>query len=470
VAVAGSGGSLNGLIRNKETFVTAAARCSLLNFTEARMRILWLSSIAFTALFAVWLMLGVLGVKMKSEPQLMLGSAAATMSEAEMKVAIDSRFEWLLTVALLSGAVLRLNFGIWADQFGGRNVMLILLVVASLPTAGLAFASNYGGLLICAALFGLAGNAFSAGIAWNSAWFPAEVKGTALGIFGAGNIGAAGTKLLLVLFPSVLTLVPAAGYLNGWIPGGWRIVPLLYALLLLLMAAAVWLWCPAVDPKPGIGRTIRETLAPLKYVRVWRFSLYYVVVFGAYVALSAWLPNYYVSTYGVSLRTASLLTALFIFPASLLRPLGGWLSDKYGPRNVTQAIFVGMLLATIPLCLPATILPLNIWCFTALTIPVAVGMGIGKASIYKYVSNYYPHDVGAVGGLVGMLGALGGFFLPKAFGWLGRQTGFPQAAFLALLVLTFASLTWLVFAVRAQRTTEAALRANLLSAPGMGTI
>src|SRR5262249_28174039 len=153
---------------------------------------------------------------------------------------------------------------------------------------------------------------------------------------------------------------------------------------------------------------------------------YYVVVFGAYVALSAWLPNYYVTTYGVTLRTASLLTALFIFPASLLRPLGGWLSDLYGPRTVTHAVFSGMLLATIPLCLPSSLLSLNVWMFATLTVLVGIGMGIGKASVYKYIPNYFPNDVGAVGGLVGMLGALGGFFLPKAFGWLGRATGFPQ--------------------------------------------
>jgi NNP family nitrate/nitrite transporter-like MFS transporter len=431
---------------------------------------LWLSTIAFTVLFAVWLMLGVLGLKIKGDTNLMLGSAAAAqLTEAQVKAAVESRFEWLLAVSILSGAVLRLNFGIWADRFGGRNLMLFLLLFCAVPTAGLAFARSYSELLICAALFGLAGNSFSVGIAWNSAWFPPATKGTALGVFGAGNVGAAGTKLLIVLVPGVLTIVPAAGYLGGWIPGGWRIVPVMYALLLVLMAAAIWAFCPAVDPKPGEGRRLRDMMQPLKYVRVWRFSLYYLVVFGAYVALSAWLPNYYVNTYGVSLRTASLLTSLFIFPASLLRPLGGWLSDKYGPRIVTYAVFTAMLLAIVPLCLPTSVLPLNVWAFTAPTVIVAVGMGIGKASVFKYIPNYYPGDVGAVGGLVGMLGALGGFFLPKAFGWLGRETGFPQAAFLALLVLTLVSLVWLVFAVRTQQAREAAVQPSLVPAPEVGT-
>jgi MFS transporter, NNP family, nitrate/nitrite transporter len=418
--------------------------------TTSRQRVLWLSTFAFTLLFAVWLMLGVLGLKIKADPQLMLGSAAAAMSEAEIKAAVESRFEWLLAVAILSGSLLRLNFGIWSDRFGGRNMMLLLLILSAVPTLWLAYARNYTELLVCAALFGLAGNSFSVGIAWNSAWFPPERKGTALGIFGAGNVGASGTKLLVLLVPGLLTLIPAGGYLGGWIPGEWRVVPVLYSVSLVFTAVAIWLLCPAEDRKPGQGRPLREMLAPLKHIRVWRFSLYYVVVFGAYVALSAWLPNYYVTTYGLDLRGASLLTALFIFPASLLRPLGGWLSDLYGPRAVTYAVFAGMTLATIPLCLPASILPLGAASFTVLMVIVGVGMGIGKASVYKYIPNYFPADVGAVGGLVGLLGALGGFLLPKAFGWLGRETGFPQAAFLSLLVLTVGSLAWLHLAVMYQ--------------------
>jgi NNP family nitrate/nitrite transporter-like MFS transporter len=417
------------------------------NDAVACRRVLILSTFAFTVLFAVWLMLGVLGLKIKADPQLMLGAAVAPMSETQIRTAVESRFEWLLAVSILSGALLRLNFGIWADRFGGRNMVVLLLLGCAIPTAWLAYASSYPQLLVCAALFGLAGNSFSVGIAWNSAWHPPGRAGTALGIFGAGNVGAAGTKLLVALVPGILTLVPAAGYWSGWIPGGWRVVPLAYAVLLVLTAVAIVAVCPANDPKPAQGRPLGELLRPLKFVQVWRFSSYYVVVFGAYVALSAWLPNYYVNTYQVSLNTAALLTALFIFPASLLRPLGGWLSDLYGPRSVTYAVFVGMTLAIIPLCMPHSVLPLSVTGFTILIIGVGVGMGIGKASVYKYIPNYYPKDVGAVGGLVGLLGALGGFVLPKVFGWLGRETGFPQAAFLALLVLTAGSLVWLQFAI-----------------------
>lgn len=422
-----------------------------------RLRVMWMSTFAFTVLFAVWLMLGVLGLEIKKDTALMLGAdAAASMTPDQIKAAVESRFEWLLAVAILAGSLPRLNFGIWADKYGGRNMMVGLLLFCALPAYGLAFASDYTQLLVAAALFGLAGNSFTVGIAWNSAWFPARQKGTALGVFGAGNVGASGTKLLVVLVPTILTLVPVGGYLGGLIPGGWRFVPVLYAGLLILTAVGVLLICPKVDHCPGRGRPMKEMLAPLKHVRVWRLSLYYVVVFGAYVALSAWLPNYYRNTFGVDLRTAALLTALYIFPASLLRPFGGYLSDLYGPRVVTYAVFIGMTLALIPLCLPTSVLDVGVVGFTVLMVVVGVGMGIGKASVYKYVPNYFPKDVGAAGGLVGALGALGGFFLPPVFGMVGRATGSPQAAFLALLVLTVGSLAWLHVVVLGIKRAEAA--------------
>ena len=417
-----------------------------------RWRVLAVSTIAFTLLFSVWLMLGVLVIPMKKS--LGLG---------------DGQVEWLIAAAILAGALPRMLFGIWADRYGGRVVYIGLLLFCAIPAYLLSRATTYPELLACALLFGLAGNSFTAGISWNSAWFPNKRKGLALGVVGAGNVGASGTKLLVVLVPSVLTMVPAAGLLGGIIPGGWRFVPALYSVLLVLMAAAVYLSTPRVDRKPGAGRPMAELLAPLRYPRVWRFSLYYVVVFGAYVALSGWLPKFYVDTYKLKLHDAALLTALFIFPASLLRPVGGWLSDLFGPRVVTYSVFVVMILALTALCVPNGTYFGHDYnpgpgTFTALMFVVGCGMGIGKASVYKYVPDYYPDDVGAVGGLVGALGALGGFILPPLFGYLGRSTGSPRMAFLALLVLTLASLAWLhaaVLAIKAEQ--RKALDGNILA-------
>jgi NNP family nitrate/nitrite transporter-like MFS transporter len=399
--------------------------------SRSRWVVLTLSTVAFTLMFNVWLMLGVLAPKIK---------ASLGLSPAQV--------EWLIATAILAGALGRMSFGIWADRYGGRNTMLVLMLLIVVPTYLFSRATSYPEMLACALLYGLAGNAFTVGISWNSAWFPSEEKGLALGTFGAGNVGAAGTKLLVGLFPGMLTAVPAAGLMGGLIPGGWRFIPALYAVLVLIMVAVMPALAPRSDPTPGQGRPLRELLDSLKHTRVWRFSLYYVVVFGAYVALSGWLPTFYHETFHLSLRTAALLTALYIFPASLLRPLGGWLSDRYGPRVVTYGVFIVMALGLVALSVPyrtyrGVPYRLGPGTFSALMFVVGCAMGIGKASVYKYIPNYFPDDVGAVGGLVGMLGALGGFFLPPVFGAVGRTTGVPQMAFVALLGLTVWSLVWL---------------------------
>jgi MFS transporter, NNP family, nitrate/nitrite transporter len=397
-------------------------------------RVLWLSTSAFTLMFSVWLMMGVLGISVRKE----LGLS-------------DAQLEWLIAVAILAGSVFRLNFGIWADTYGGRTVTGLLLLAVALPTYLVSQVSTFNQLLICAALFGLAGNSFSAGISWNATWFPNEKKGWALGIFGTGNVGAAGTKMLVALAPGILTIVPAAGYLGGAIRGGWRFIPVVYAVLLVLMALAVLFLSPGPDRTPGRGRSFLQTLRPLRHMRLWRFGLYYVVVFGAYVALSGWLPKYYIDTYGVTLSTAALLTATFIFPASLLRPLGGYLSDRAGPRVVTYTSFLIMTVILIMLSIPAGF-KLGPYSFTTLLFALGCAMGIGKASVFKYIPDYFPNDVGAAGGVVGALGALGGFILPPVFGWLGRWTGAPQLAFTALLALTVWSLVWLHWTVIRSRS------------------
>jgi NNP family nitrate/nitrite transporter-like MFS transporter len=215
---------------------------------------------------------------------------------------------------------------------------------------------------------------------------------------------------------------------------------------------------------------MRQALRPLHHQRVWRFGLYYVVVFGAYVALSGWLPKYYIDTYETSLATAAILTATFIFPASLLRPLGGWMADRWGARPVTYGVFIVMIGTLVLLSLPSGhfvadahpgVAPLTLTYrlgiapFTVLMFVLGCAMGIGKASVFKYVPDYFPNDVGAAGGVVGALGALGGFILPPAFGWIARSSGVPQLAFLALLLLTLWSLAWLHLTVVRSRAVRA---------------
>lgn len=408
--------------------------------TSRRQRVLWLSTIAFTLMFAVWLMFGVLGVPIQKE----LGLT-------------DVQLGWLGAAAVLAGSLPRLNFGIWTDMYGGRKMMTLLMLLAAVPCFMVSRATSYEELLACALLFGLAGNSFTVGIAWNAAWFPKQQQGLALGVFGAGNVGASVTKLIFGIAGAwLLTIIPASGLLGGLVPGGWRFYPVLYSVLLVGMAAAVWFIAPKPDHTPAKGRSYRSILQPLKFARVWEYSLQYVVVFGAYVALSLVLPKYYVANYGDQLRAAfdipagpegavsvlriaSLLTTLFIFPASLLRPLGGWMSDKFGAAFVLWGVFSAMLVSGFFLSLP---LGLGVWVFTILIVILGCGMGIGKAAVYKLIPDHFPRDVGAVGGLVGMLGALGGFLLPPAWAYLNQRTGVPQMTFAVLTLLTAMSAGW----------------------------
>ena len=349
--------------------------------------VITMSTLAFTLMFAAWMMFGILGIPIRDE----LGLT-------------DVQLAWISAAAILNGSLWRLPSGILADRYGGRIILLVLLLVTAVFSYLVSLADSYSMILILAFLVGFAGNSFSAGVAWNSAWVPKERQGLALGIFGAGNVGASVTKFI---GPVLITGTAGATYF-GFIQGGWRLVPVIYSVLLIVTAVALLVFTPKQDRKPGAGRSIKEELKPLRQVRVWRFSLYYVAVFGAYVALAAWLPKYYVDNFGVTLSTAALLTATYIFPASLLRPLGGWFSDKIGARKVMYWTFAVMIASTFLLMMPnghlvvqvsenvsATgvkeVLPydLGLVPFAILVFILGCAMGVGKAAVYKHIPEYF---------------------------------------------------------------------------------
>ena len=400
-------------------------------------RVTAMSTIAFTLMFAVWLMFGILGIPIQKE----LGIS-------------DEQLSWISAVAVLNGSMWRLPAGILADRIGGRRVTIFMLFACALPTYMVSMAHSYTWLLVLAFLVGFAGNLFSVGTAWNSAWFGKERQGLALGIFGAGNVGASVTKLI---GPGIIAATAGSTYVLG-IQGGWRLIPVIYAVLLLITGVVTWLVVPRRDRAPGRSKPLKEMLAPLSNVRVWRFSLYYVAVFGAYVALSAWLPKYYMDNFDVTLAAAGLLTATFIFPASLLRPVGGWLSDRFGARRIMYASFGVMLLTSGILMMPngfitvmhpdgsasdhlhyAIVLPV----FVLLVFLLGCAMGLGKAAVFKHIPEYFPDNVGSVGGLVGMLGGLGGFFLPPLFAYSKTWSGFPSSTFFCIFILVAVCAVWM---------------------------
>ncbi|PKP68262.1 MAG: MFS transporter, partial [Alphaproteobacteria bacterium HGW-Alphaproteobacteria-5] len=208
-------------------------------------------------------------------------------------------------------------------------------------------------------------------------------------------------------------------------------------------------------------RKLVDQLLPLMRLQVWRFSLYYFFVFGAFVALAGWLPRYYMGMYGLTLTEAGMLTTAYALPAAAFRAFGGWISDRIGARTVMYLTFIVSSVICFILSYPATeyivqgirgpidfSFAIGLRPFVALTIVLGFFMAIGMAAVYKHIPVYYPDHVGAVGGLVGAIGGLGGFFLPIAFGVMNDRVGVWTSCFMLLFVLVAAALIWMHGAVR----------------------
>jgi NNP family nitrate/nitrite transporter-like MFS transporter len=384
-------------------------------------RALWLSTGAFTICFAVWTIFSIIGIRIKQE----LGLT-------------ESEFGLMIGTPILTGSLVRVVLGIWTSRYGGRIVYTLTMVLAALATFLLSYAHTYPQMLIAGLGVGLAGGSFAVGVAYVSPFFPAEKQGTALGIFGAGNVGAAVTKFCA---PFVLI---------AW---GWQSVAQIWALALVLMAAGFWL-STSDDPafaarkgRPGATKSLAEEFAPLKNLQVWRFSLYYFFAFGGFVALSLWLPRYLVGAYGFQLETAGMIAAAYSIPGSIFRAYGGVLSDRKGARSVMYAVLAVCAIATLILALPAgsVISPLA---FIIVIFVLGFFMSLGKAAVYKHIPAYYPDNVGSVGGVVGMMGGLGGFVLPIAFGILKDATGMWSSCFLLLFAVAAISLIWMHVSIR----------------------
>ncbi len=393
-----------------------------------------ISTLAFTVCFAVWTIFSIIGIKIKQN----LGLN-------------DTQFGLLVATPILTGSLSRIFLGIWTDQYGGRVVYFFLMLTTAVAVWLLSTVSTYPMYLLAALGVGLAGGSFAVGIAYVSRWYDKDRQGTALGIFGMGNVGAAvtnfGAPFLLVAY-------------------GWENVAKIYAVTLFVMAFIFWFFTeedPATKLRKERGEKVIPALMqlePLKHLRVWRFATYYFFVFGAYVALALWLPRYYMGMYGLEIATAGMLAACYALPGSLFRALGGWMSDKVGARRVMYITFISCLICLFILSYPATdyrvhgiegpinfSIAIGLIPFVILTIFLGFFMSLGKAAVYKHIPVYYPDHVGSVGGLVGMIGGLGGFVLPICFGLMNDLIGIWTSCFMLLFVIVAISLVWMHIAI-----------------------
>ncbi|WP_417531836.1 MFS transporter [Marinobacter lipolyticus] len=402
-------------------------------------RALGISTFAFTLCFAVWTIFSIIGIKISQDFNLS-----------------DTQLGLLMATPILTGSISRLFLGIWTDRYGGRWVFGVLMLTTSLCVYLLTFANSYLMLLVGALGVGLAGGSFIVGVTYTAAWFERERQGTALGIFGAGNVGAAVTN-----FGAPFLLVAL----------GWQGTAQVYATVLAIMGVLFIILAKedplAAERAQSQSRSFLEQMKPLKELRVWRFALYYFFVFGAFVALALWLPHYLIGVYGLGVKSAGMIAALYTIPASLFRILGGWMSDHFGARRVMYWTFMASVVCTFLLSYPPTeyvvqgingdirfFLEISLVPFVALIFILGFFMSLGKAAVYKHIPVYYPGHVGAVGGVVGMIGGLGGFLLPLTFGILNDITGVWQSSFMLMFVIVTAALAWMHYAIRSAERVE----------------
>jgi len=474
--------------------------------TATSHKVLFLNTLAFTVCFAAWMFNGVLVTFLADNQVFDWGPV---------------EIGWLMGIPVLTGSIFRLPAGMLTDKFGGKPVYGTLLFLCAIPMFLLSKADSFTTFALCSFGFGLAGVSFSIGIAFSSVWYPRERQGTALGIFGAGNAGAALTTMFA---PTILNRLTD----NGANLDAWRQLPIYYAIMLAAMGVVFFIFSENKKPASST-KTFTQMLTPLKNVRVWRFGLYYFLVFGCFVAFSQWLVPYFVNVYYLPLVTAGLFASAFSLPSGVIRALGGWLSDLFGGRTVMYWVLgasvvisflvivpkmevyspgrgvmakrAGVVTAVSPEAITVDgksyqlklkpqnletfddqmlILPTkqawhepvvkvgqqvrkkellakgvtriffqaNVWIFAILIIILGSVWGIGKAAVYKLIPDYFPDEVGVVGGMVGVLGGLGGFFCPIIFGYLLEWTGLWTSCWIFMCALSLVCLLWLHLTVQ----------------------
>lgn len=358
-------------------------------------RALVLSTIAFTLSFAVWGLVGALAPRFR-----------------EMYGLTSFQTSLLIAVPVLLGSIGRLPMGILADRFGGRIVFGLLLVLCLIPALGASFSTSYGMLIAWGFLLGFSGTSFSVGVAFASKWFPARQQGTALGIYGMGNIGQS-----VAVFGAPAIVAATADYrVPFWIFGAAAGV---FGIIFLLFARN-----SEVRAEP---KRFREYLSILKRERLaWALSLFYFLTFGGFVALSIYLPTLLKDMFGLTPTDAGARVAGFVIVATGMRPIGGWLADRYGGAHVL--VLVLGLISVFAIGMTSGVM----FIFTAGALGTAALLGLGNGAVFKLVPEFFPRETGTVTGLVGAAGGLGGFFPPLVLGVIKGQTGAYALGFIFL--------------------------------------
>jgi NNP family nitrate/nitrite transporter-like MFS transporter len=368
-------------------------------------RNLALATLAFAISFWAWNMIAPLGVRYAESMGLSSGEKSL-----------------LVATPVLVGSLGRILAGALTDRFGGR-LMFTVLMLATAPFVLLVAVAGdrdtYGLMLLFGFFLGIGGTTFAVGIPFVNAWFEADRRGFATGVFGAGM---GGTALSAFFTPRFV----------DWF--GYGVTHLIVAAALVVVAFLVWtamrdspLWTSNTDP------VVPKLVAALKLPVTWQMSFLYAVAFGGFVAFSTYLPTYLKDVYEFDLTEAGTRTAGFAIAAVICRPLGGVLSDRVGPRKVAATAFAGAAVMAVVVALqPEPEVPAGLT-----FIVMAAFLGLGTGGVFAWVAALAPKQrVGSVSGLVGAAGGLGGFFPPLVMGATYDEDDHSYTIGLALLCVT----------------------------------
>lgn len=334
------------------------------------------------------------------------------------------RLAILTAIPVVLGSILRIPLGHYANVVGARIVFIASFILLLFPVYLISAASSFTHLVIGGLFLGIGGAVFSVGVTSLPKYYAKEKLGLVNGIYGMGNIGTAVTTFAA---PVIATQI------------GWAGTVRLYLILLLLFAVLnVFLG----DRKEVKVKTpiVEQIKGVYKNEKLWFFSLFYFITFGSFVAFTVYLPNFLVSHFELAKVDAGMRTAGFIVVATCLRPVGGWLADKFKPLFLLMAVFVGLTIAAILLAFSP-----SIGLYTAGCLTIAVGAGLGNGIIFKLVPLYFNKQAGIVNGIVSMMGGLGGFFPPLMLSFIHSVTGQYSIGFMALSQVALASLVIVVW-------------------------
>lgn len=381
-------------------------------------RQLALGTISFTVCFAAWGLISAFAPRFREELHLSASQTAL-----------------LIAVPVILGSLARIPMGLLTDRYNGRVVFTALMLFAAIPPFLASMVHSYGALLAVAFLLGMAGSSFAVGIGFVSRWFRADQQGSALGVYGLGNIGQSAA---VFLGPVIAASVGIENVFRG-------------TSVLLIVWTVVFFAAARNAPAKTQPKSLSAMLALLGRERLaWVLSSFYFLTFGGFVAFSIYLPSLLKDQFGLKPADAGFRTAGFVVLATLLRPVGGWLSDRIGGARVLSVIFFGIVPFALLLAWPA-MLP-----FTVGALGCAALLGLGNGAVFKLVPQYFPADTGTVTGLVGAMGGLGGFFPPLLLGFFRDTTGVVWPGFTLLAATAFAlwrvnARVFLASEVRAER-------------------